>query len=208
MRGSGYVENVIVEVCAALGILAKYGILGVGVNNPNAAAQAAAAASVNCINLSSLDQANANTAGSNVLGALSQINIDSLCTVSPTPGTSIDGLDIFRHHSAAAAAAAAVSAVQPNQTMALNNNNLTLPTNTTMQTVGNLNKSIMPSDLASKEKNVEIPEVIVGAILGNTTHTIAILISFIYHFRQKIILFHHFTPPLSSLNSANFRRQN
>lgn len=152
MRGSGYAENVIAEVCAALGILAKYGILGVGMNNSNA--------SVNCINLSALDQANANAAGSNVLGALSQINIDSyIGTVSPAPGTSIDGLDIFRNPSAAAA-------VQSNQTMALNNNNLTLPTNATMQTVGNFSKTLLPSDLASKEKNVEIPEVIVGAILG------------------------------------------
>lgn len=185
MRSSGYVENVIVEVCAALGILAKYGILGVGVNAANSNANAP---TVNCINLSSLqDQANANaTAGNNVLGALSQINIDSyIGTVSPTPGTSIDGLDLFRHTTAAAAAA-----VQSNQTqMALNNNNLTLPTNTTMQTVGNFSKTTLPLEISSKEKNVEIPEVIVGAILGKFLNALFVAHSCIQENTMKIITF-------------------
>lgn len=195
MRGSGYGENVIAEVCAALGILAKYGILGVGALSNSGAGVGAGnpqqnAATVNCINLSTLshhqDQANANAAaanaaaaaaaGNNVLGALSQINIDSyMGTVSPTPGPSMDSLDIFRHTAAAAAAAAAQAAANQqnavNQAaMALNNNNnnntLTLPNNTTMQSVGSFSKTIMPTELTSKEKNVEIPEVIVGAILG------------------------------------------
>lgn len=149
MRNSGYAENVIVEVSAALGILAKYNILGTGiVANPNS--------SVNCFNISGIDQTSSNSSNNNVLGALGQINLDSyLSTVSPTTGAPIDNMEIFRHTSL------------PNHAITLsNNNNYSIGNNSSVQSMPNINKAIVTADLVSKEKNVEIPEVIVGAILG------------------------------------------
>lgn len=147
MRNSGYSDPVIAEVCAALGILAKYGILGIGLGLSNANA------AVNCFNLSSLEPTNNAGTTNNVLGAIGQINLDSyMNTVSPSPGTSLEGLEMFRH-----------TAIQSNAPLTLNNNNFPI-SNPTVQ--GNFNKALIPADIASKEKNVEIPEVIVGAILG------------------------------------------
>lgn len=149
MRNSGYAENIIVEVSAALGILAKYNILGTGVvTNANS--------SVSCFNMPGIDHTNSSNSNNNVLGALGQISLDSyLSTVTPSTGTSIDNMDIFRHSSI------------PNHALSLNNNNnFSVAGNPNVQSVQSFNKNLVATDLAGKEKNVEIPEVIVGAILG------------------------------------------
>lgn len=61
IRGSGYSETASNEVIAALGVLAKYGVLGVGVGLPHAngahsAAQAAHNAAVSAGYLGALEQ--------------------------------------------------------------------------------------------------------------------------------------------------------
>lgn len=61
IRGSGYSETASNEVIAALGVLAKYGVLGVGVGIPHAngahsAAQAAHNAAVSAGYLGALEQ--------------------------------------------------------------------------------------------------------------------------------------------------------
>lgn len=148
MRNSGYNDSVIAEVCTALNILAKYGILGIGfgLNTGNAA--------VNCFNLPALDQPNNTATANNVLGAIGQINLDSyIGTVSPSTGTSLEGLEMFR-----------TSTMQPNAPLTLNNNNFSITGSQAVQP--NFSKSVLAPETASKEKNVEIPEVIVGAILG------------------------------------------
>ncbi|XP_063705036.1 RNA-binding protein Pasilla [Culicoides brevitarsis] len=148
MRNSGYNDSVIAEVCTALSILAKYGILGIGfgLNTTNPA--------VNCFNLPTLEQTNNTSTTNNVLGAIGQINLDSyIGAVSPSTGTSLEGLEMFRS-----------STMQANAPLALNNNNFSISGNQSVQP--NFNKSMLTPETTSKEKNVEIPEVIVGAILG------------------------------------------
>lgn len=148
MRNSGYNDSVIAEVCTALSILAKYGILGIGfgLNTANPA--------VNCFNIPALDQTNNTSTTNNVLGAIGQINLDSyMGAVSPSTGTSLEGLEMFRS-----------STMQPNAPLALNNNNFSISGNQSVQP--NFNKTMLTPETTSKEKNVEIPEVIVGAILG------------------------------------------
>lgn len=148
MRSSGYNDSVIAEVCTALSILAKYGILGIGfgLNTTNPA--------VNCFNIPAMDQTNNTTTTNNVLGAIGQINLDSyIGAVSPSTGTSLEGLEMFRP-----------STMQPSAPLALNNNNFSISGNQSVQP--NFNKAMLTPETTSKEKNVEIPEVIVGAILG------------------------------------------
>jgi RNA-binding protein Nova len=179
MRGSGYSESVTNEVCAALGILAKYGVLGVGVGMglTNGTHQAP----LNFMGVSAMEQsanaahaAHAAAASGGVYGAIGQVNLDSFIgTTSPTPRASLERyeatFDPFRHNSQAATP------------ISLNNNTFGLATNASsvhaqaalnaaavQQTLGALsNKSPTPGELGNKDiKNVEIPEVIVGAILG------------------------------------------
>lgn len=163
MRGSGYTEPATSEVCSALGILAKYGVLGVGVGLAHTNGTHSHTAPISYLGVSSLDQSVAN---SGVFGAIGQVNLDSyIGTPSPTPRTSLDRyetatFDPFRH--AGQQAAAPIS---------INTNSFGLATSTTLgaaaATLGALSKSPTPGDVGLRDtKNVEIPEIIVGAILG------------------------------------------
>lgn len=172
MRGCGYSEPATNEVCAALGILAKYGVLGVGVGltHTNGTTHSAHTPTpISYLGVSGIDQSAA-VASSGVFGAIGQVNLDSyMGATSPTnqrqtlerydPTT----FDPFRH--------AGQQAATP---ISINTNSFGLATSSTIgatasaaQSLGALSKSPTPGDAIGREtKNVEIPEVIVGAILG------------------------------------------
>jgi len=193
MRGSGYSETATTEVCAALGVLAKYGILGIGVGVPHAANGAHSNLS-SYLGVSALDQnaaQAASAAAGNVFGAVGQVNLEQYAAAAAVAAASrptqsqleaaAHQFDPFRHLGNAAAAAAA----QASTPVSLNNNSFGLTAGTGSSssaqqqalnavsaahslTAAGLSKSPTPgADLSSKDsKNVEIPEVIVGAILG------------------------------------------
>lgn len=155
LRSSGLQEPHIGEITAALAVLAKYGILGVGLGIGSAHAGALPVSSY----LSVMEQASANAASTGVFGAIGQVSLgECLGASSPTPRTSLEryesAFDPFRHQASAATAP-----------ISLNNNSFGLGTN---QQVAVLSKSPTPAELKghAESKNVEIPEVIVGAILG------------------------------------------
>ncbi|KAK9702039.1 KH domain [Popillia japonica] len=179
LRTSGYSEPQLMEICAALSVLAKYGILatlGLG----------GAGGLQNYLNF---DQtAGSNAANSSVFGAIGQVNLsecigtdwDYLChrvlrqptpyivgptstqktkylgATSPTSRSKLEfeTFDPFRHQSSQAAAP-----------ISINNNSFGLGTG---QQMAVLSKSPTPAELngGKDSKNVEIAEVIVGAILG------------------------------------------
>ncbi|XP_023304345.2 RNA-binding protein Pasilla isoform X2 [Lucilia cuprina] len=190
LRSLGYSETATTEVCAALGVLAKYGVLGMGVGLPHANGAHTTLGSY--LGVSTLDQqtaaANAAASASNVFGAVGQVNLEqytaaaaaaAAAAASRPTQTQLDvaaaaaQFDHFRHLGSAATAGQAATPVS------LNNNSFGLTaatgTATTAPTLGanaahslsSLSKSPTPGDLGAKDtKNVEIPEVIVGAILG------------------------------------------
>lgn len=163
MRSLGYSDSANSEVCAALGILAKYGVLGVGVgltngNHHNAAA-AAASNPLSYLNVSALDQQTSQQTVGSVFGSIGG-SLESFIN-SQQNQQSRNMSDRFE------------SSYDPfrNQTnnMSLNNNTFGLATTPSQlnQSLGALSKSPTPGEIGSKDsKNVEIPEVIVGAILG------------------------------------------
>ncbi|XP_037911764.1 RNA-binding protein Nova-1 isoform X5 [Hermetia illucens] len=171
MRGAGYTESVTTEVCGALGVLAKYGVLGVGVGLPHT--NGAHSAPVSYLGVSALEQSAVNAAAAasgSVFGTLGQVNLEQYINQqSAAPRQTIDAaaavqFDPFRHTGSQAATP-----------ISINNNNFGLAAATTgataqalgAQTLGALSKSPTPGDLGAKDaKNIEIPEGIVGAILG------------------------------------------
>nr|XP_029729902.1 RNA-binding protein Nova-1-like isoform X5 [Aedes albopictus] len=168
MRQSGYSDTATTEVHAALAVLAKYGVLGIGVGLQNGTHTTP----LSFLGVQELQQttaaAAAATAASGVYGAVGQLNLDSYLhgAGTATPRTSIERFDAtfdpFRHPGTQAATP-----------ISINNNAFGLTSATALnaaaaaQTLGSLSKSPTPAEMTtSKEKNVEIPEVIVGAILG------------------------------------------
>ncbi|XP_017073472.1 RNA-binding protein Nova-1 isoform X2 [Drosophila eugracilis] len=175
MRGSGYSETVTNEVVAALGVLAKYGVLGMGVGVPHT--NGAHSTLGNFLGVTTLDQQTAAAASaataSNVFGAVGQVNLEQYAAAAAAAAAAsrptqsqLDAaavqFDPFRHLGSATAPGATP--------VSLNNNSfgLTAATGTaTTAQLGGLSKSPTPGDLSSKDsKNVEVPEVIIGAILG------------------------------------------
>uniref|UniRef100_T1E2L1 Putative pasilla n=1 Tax=Psorophora albipes TaxID=869069 RepID=T1E2L1_9DIPT len=171
MRQSGYSDTATTEVHAALAVLAKYGVLGIGVGLQNGTHTTP----LSFLGVSDLQQTNAAAAAAaanaatGVYGAVGQLNLDSYlhgAAGTATPRTSIERYDAtfdpFRHPGAQAATP-----------ISINNNAFGLTSASALnaaaaaQTLGSLSKSPTPAEMTtSKEKNVEIPEVIVGAILG------------------------------------------
>ncbi|XP_017010927.2 RNA-binding protein Pasilla isoform X1 [Drosophila takahashii] len=175
MRGSGYSETVTNDVVAALGVLAKYGVLGMGVGVPHT--NGAHSTLGNFLGVTTLDQQTAAAASaataSNVFGAVGQVNLEQYAAAAAAAAAAsrptqsqLDAaavqFDPFRHLGSATAPGATP--------VSLNNNSfgLTAATGTaTTAQLGGLSKSPTPGDLSSKDsKNVEVPEVIIGAILG------------------------------------------
>ncbi|CAD6995056.1 unnamed protein product [Ceratitis capitata] len=189
LRGSGYSETATNEVCAALGVLAKYGVLGMGVGVPHANGTTTLGS---FLGVTALDQQTAAAASAatanNVFGAVGQVNLDQYTAAAAAAAAAAASRPTQSHLEAAAAAqfdpfrhlgTTAATAAQANTPVSLNNNSfgLTAATGTTCTTaqslsaathqLSGLSKSPTPGDLGAKDtKNVEIPEVIVGAILG------------------------------------------
>lgn len=166
MRSLGYSDSANTELCAALGILAKYGVLGVGLSNGTHTTTSANPLSY--LNVSGLEQQQTQqqTVG-NIFGAIGG-NLESFINSQQQQQqrTSIERFDATFDPFRNAQATAPIS---------LNNNFGLTATNATTaaqalgaaQSLGALSKSPTPGEIGSKDaKNVEIPEVIVGAILG------------------------------------------
>lgn len=177
MRGAGYSETATTEVCAALSVLAKYGVLGMGVGVPHA--NGAHPTLGNFLGVPTLDQQQAAAASaataSNVFGAVGQLEQYAAAAVAAAAARPTQSqleaavqFDPFRHLGSATAPAATP--------VSLNNNSfgLTGATGTVSSaqlgaaaSIGGLSKSPTPGDLGAKDsKNVEVPEVIIGAVLG------------------------------------------
>lgn len=182
MRGAGYSETVTSDICNALGVLAKYGVLGMGVGVTHA--NGAHPTLGNYLGVPTLDQQTAAAASaaaataSNVFGAVGQVNLEQYAAAAAAahaasrPAQSqleaAVQFDPFRHLGSATAPAATP--------VSLNNNSfgLTGATGTVSSaqlgaaaSIGGLSKSPTPGDLGAKDsKNVEVPEVIIGAVLG------------------------------------------
>lgn len=181
MRGAGYSETATTEVCAALSVLAKYGVLGMGVGVGVPHANGAHPTLGNFLGVPTLDQQTAAAASAattnNVFGAVGQGNLEYAAAVAAAAAASRQTqsleaaavqFDPFRHLGSATAPAATP--------VSLNNNSfgLTGATGTVSSaqlgaaaSIGGLSKSPTPGDLGAKDsKNVEVPEVIIGAVLG------------------------------------------
>lgn len=161
MRGSGYTEPASSEVCAALGVLAKYGVLGVGVGLAHT--NGAHPGPLGYLGMAALEQA----PPGGVFGPIGQVNLDSLMgTTSPTPRSLGERYE-------AAFESFRMQTTQAATPISLNNNNFLTSSNqqqlgASASALGALSKSPTPGDISSKDsKNVDIPEIIVGAILGN-----------------------------------------
>lgn len=172
MRTSGFSETATNEVCASLGVLAKYGVLGVNLGVPHQHTNGAHAAALGFLGVSPLEQS---VTGGGVFGAIGQVNMDSFMgPTSPPNRQSLERFDgpfeAFRH------------ATQATAPISINNNTYGLATGgataqainaaavaaAAQQALGSLNKSPPPGETGSKDsRNVEIPEIIIGAILGN-----------------------------------------
>lgn len=172
MRSLGYSDSANSEVCAALGILAKYGILGVGVSGlSNGTHTTTQANPLSYLNVSALEQQPSQQTVGNLFGAIGG-NLESFIN-SQTQQQQRASMERFEASSfdpfRNAQATAPISL----------SNNFGLTTNATSaaqalnaaQSLGALSKSPTPGEIGSKDsKNVEIPEVIVGAILGEFSH--------------------------------------
>lgn len=166
MRSLGYSDSANSEVCAALGILAKYGVLGVGMgmsngNHSNQQQQNP----LSYLSVGAMEQqSNQQTVG-NIFGAIGG-NLESFIN-SQTQQQQRNSLERFE------ASFDPFRNAQATAPISMNNNNFGLTNAQTAQAInaaqslGALSKSPTPGEIGSKDaKNVEIPEVIVGAILG------------------------------------------
>lgn len=149
LRTTGFQDPAATEILAAIATLAKYNILGMGLGMPS---------SVSYIGnpMDSTTTANGSNNNGGVFGPIG--TVPALGSTSPTPRNPLDryeaAYDPFRHTSTAASAA-----------IHLNNNSFGLGTNQ----LSLVSKAATQVDANSKDTqkvDVEIAEVIVGAILG------------------------------------------
>lgn len=164
MRSLGYSDSANTEVCAALGILAKYGVLGVGMGLANGTHTQTQSNPLSYLNVSALEQQQSQQTVGNIFGAIGG-NLESF--INSQQQQQRNSLERFE------ATFDPFRNAQATAPISLNNNNFGL-TNAQQaqalnaaQSLGALSKSPTPGEIGSKDaKNVEIPEVIVGAILG------------------------------------------
>ncbi|PNF38457.1 RNA-binding protein Nova-1 [Cryptotermes secundus] len=173
LRNSGYSDQATSEITSAMGILAQYGILGMGLGlagtgvSSSSSSSHALVPSSNYLGVSPMDSTPSQTAngvGNNggVFGPIGTVS--SIGTSTPTSrggtmdrfsegGASSGPFDPFRHQS---------SPTNLGSPLSLNNNSFGLGTGQS------LCKSPTPSDLKGDQNKVdlEIAENIVGAILG------------------------------------------
>lgn len=168
MRSLGYSDSANTEVCAALGILAKYGVLGVGMSNGSHNQQSQNPLSY--LNASALEQQSSqqqqvSAAVGNIFGAIGG-NLESFIN-SQQQQQQRTSLERFESQFDPFRNAQATAPISMNNNFGMSANATTAQMNAAAQSLGALSKSPTPGELGSKDaKNVEIPEVIVGAILG------------------------------------------
>lgn len=167
MRSLGYSDSANSEVCAALGILAKYGVLGVGMGMSNGNHQQTQQNPLSYLNVSALEQQPSQQTVGNIFGAIGG-NLESFLN-SQSQQQQRNSLERFE------ATFDPFRNAQATAPISMNNNNFGLTNAQTAQalnaaqSLGALSKSPTPGEIGSKDaKNVEIPEVIVGAILGES----------------------------------------
>lgn len=172
MRSLGYSDSANSEVCAALGILAKYGILGVGVSGlTNGNHTTTTTNPLSYLNVSALEQQPSQQTVGNLFGAIGG-NLESFINSQQQQQQQRASMERFD-----AASFDPFRNAQATAPISLNNNfGLTNATSAAQQalnaaqSLGALSNSPTPGEIGSKDsKNVEIPEVIVGAILGEFT---------------------------------------
>ncbi|XP_077285704.1 RNA-binding protein Nova-1-like protein passilla isoform X3 [Arctopsyche grandis] len=157
LRNSGYSENGVGEICAALGLLAKHGILGLGITPLPTSASLPSA-------LPYFPLTTEQSATASVFGPIGPVNLVFRHLSGNTSPTTRNSLERYAADVAFETAFRS-PAVAP---ISLNNNSFGLATGGAPgQGLAPLSKSPTPGDLGAKDqKNVEIAEVIVGAILG------------------------------------------
>lgn len=168
-------------MCASLGVLVKYGVLnmGVGLAQHNGAHTALS----NYLGVSALEQQTAAANAGNVFGAVGQVNLEQYAAAAAAASAAANRptqqqldaaaaqFDPFRHLGSAAQGQAATPVSLNNNSFGLNaatgNGTGVSLSAATAHSLSNLSKSPTPGDLSATDtKNVEIPEIIVGAILG------------------------------------------
>lgn len=162
MRSLGYSDSANTEVCAALGILAKYGVLGVGLANGTHTQTQSNPLSY--LNVSALEQQQSQQTVGNIFGAIGG-NLESFIN-SQQQQQQRNSLERFEATFDPFRNAQATAPITLNNNFGLTNAQQAQALNAA-QSLGALSKSPTPGEIGSKDaKNVEIPEVIVGAILG------------------------------------------
>lgn len=170
MRSLGYSDSANSEVCAALGILAKYGVLGVGMGMANGSHQQQQAANtLSYLNVSALEQQQQQQPlGGNIFGAIGG-NLESFINsqTSQQQRNSIERFEAAFHSDPFRNQAAAPISMNNNNFGLTAQNAATAQALSQAQSMGALSKSPTPGEIGSKDaKNVEVPDSIVGAILG------------------------------------------
>lgn len=155
LRSTGFSEPAAAEILAAIATLVKYNVLGMGIGLPSSVSYL-----TNPME-SAATTANGSNNNGGVFGPIGTVS--TLGSTSPTPRSTLDRYEPFdpfrQNNTAAAAAAAAASAIH------LNNNSFGLGTNQ-LSLVSKSPTQVDANNKETKKVDIEIAEVIVGAILG------------------------------------------
>ncbi|XP_026829409.1 RNA-binding protein Nova-1 isoform X3 [Ooceraea biroi] len=147
LRTTGFSEPAATEILAAIATLAKYNILGMGIGMPSSMSYLGNP-------MDSTTTANGSNNNGGVFGPIG--TVPALGSTSPTPRNTLDRyepFDPFRQNNTAASA------------IHLNNNSFGLGTNQ-LSLVSKSPTQVDANNKETKKVDIEIAEVIVGAILG------------------------------------------
>lgn len=165
LRTTGFTEPAATEILAAMATLIKYNVLGMGIGMPSSVSYLSNAMD------SQTTVANGSNNNGGVFGPIGG-TVPTIGSTSPTPRTALDryesfAVDAFRQNSVAAAA------VLNNNSFGLGTNQLSLvsksPSSGQVEAVSAAAAAAAAAaaqGLKEAKKDIQIPEVIVGAILG------------------------------------------
>lgn len=148
LRTTGFSEPAATEILAAIATLAKYNILGMGIGMPSSMSYLGNP-------MDSTTTANGSNNNGGVFGPIGTVS--ALGSTSPTPRSTLDRyepFDPFRQNNTAASA------------IHLNNNSFGLGTNQLSLVSKSPTQVVDATSKETKKVDIEIAEVIVGAILG------------------------------------------
>lgn len=163
LRSTGFGEPAASEILQAVATLVKYNVLGMGIGMPSSVSYISNAMD------SQTTVANGSNNNGGVFGPIG--TVPTLGSSSPTPRSALDRyepfVDPFRQNSSAAAAAAAAINLN-NNSFGLGTNQLSLVSKSPTGQVDAASAAAAAAAAGIKEgkKDIEIAEVIVGAILG------------------------------------------